>query len=59
LPKITEIVNTPVINCPSVGILNDYTRCDINLSAGTNLNVTIDYGDGSAPQNFIPTGRCT
>ena len=56
LPKITEIVNTSVINCPPVGLLNDYTRCEINLSAGTNLNVTIDYGDGSAPQNFIPTG---
>ncbi len=57
MPRATEIINSFSLNCPPYGILNDYTSCDVSLTSGTNLNVTIDYGDGSVQQIFTPTGK--
>ena len=49
LPSIQETMSTNVsLSCPANVTLNDYLRCDVTLvGGGSNLQLTIDYGDGS------------
>ena len=53
-PVGSELIQAFNVTCPSVLATTSYLQCDISLADGTNLNVGIDYGDGTAIQTFSP-----
>ena len=56
-PKIVESVNSLTINCPADQVPNnEYAMCDIKIKGGTDLKVSINYGDGTVTQEFYPIG---
>jgi hypothetical protein len=56
LPVASEYVDKFELNCPAIFSTVDYLQCDIKLNKGINLNVAINYGDGSTAQTFSPLG---
>lgn len=42
-----DIINGANMVCPSSILTTDYLRCDITFTSGTNLQASINFGDGS------------
>ena len=55
-PPVYDPIGTLSMICPPTIGTNDIVFCDITLSSGSNLEVTIDYGDGSKDV-FNPAGN--
>ena len=53
-PVGSELIEAFNVTCPTILATTSYLQCDISLADGTNLNVNIDYGDGTATQAFTP-----
>ena len=43
---MTEI-KTPTLDCPSSVVKNEMFECMATIPHGTDMNATIDFGDGS------------
>ena len=49
-PKVIEALSGATIQCPSIAATNDNVFCDLNITSGTDVKLSVSFGDTTSQE---------